>query len=306
LDGVSGAQAYWGELTCGDKTQPGLFMHPPYRGGVGYTYALFGPFSLPPDVPAVFRCEIGKRDGNDPGDGILFGVAVVDQSGTETVVAEKQRIDHAWTEFDADLSRWAGQQVQVKLVADVGPQDNSSGDWACWTAMRLESAVPVLTASIHEEPVQLRHQQGPFPPEQFTVGQLREAQRALLHFQGMGLQSGGEYISHGQLNGVSLGALPSAGGSERDGIWSNAVLPLPPEAIGRLDTDNVFVIDNRGRDWFKIGRVWIEIQMPNGEKLSSQVNTTVFTQPPEWPHAEGTRVPFADSITVPLRFRARK
>lgn len=306
LDGASGAHAYWDELTCGDKTQPGLFMHPPYRSGIGYTHALFGPFSLPSNIPTVFRCEIGKRDGSDPGDGILFRVALVDQAGTETVVAERQWIDHAWTQFDADLSPWAGQQVHVKLMADVGAVDNSSGDWACWTAMRLESAVPVLTASVHDEPVQLRHEHGLYPPEQFTVDQLREAQRAVLHYQGTGLQGSGQYISYGQLNGVSLGAIPGAGGSERGGIWSDAVLPLPPEAIAKLDTDNVFVIDNRGRDWFKIGRVWIELELPGGEKLSSQVNTTVFTQPPEWPYAEGTGVPFSESITIPLRFRARK
>ena len=306
LDGVSGAHTYWDELTCGDKTQPGLFMHPPYRGGAGYTYALFRPYSLPPDVPAVFRCEIGKRDGSDPGDGILFRVAVVDKGGTETVVAERQWIDHAWTKLDADLSRWAGQQVHVKLLADVGPKDNSSGDWACWTAMRLESARQVLTASIHDEPVQLCHQHGPFPPGRYTDDQLRAAKRAVLHYQGIGFDSSGEYVSYGQLNGVSLGTMPGAGGSERDGIWSDALLPLSSEAIGKLGTDNVFVLDNRGRDWFKMGRAWIELEMPDGRKLSSQVNTTVFTQPPEWPYAEGTRVPFSESITIPLRFRARK
>jgi hypothetical protein len=46
--------------------------------------------------------------------------------------------------------------------------------------------------------------------------------------------------------------------------------------------------------------------MPDGQKCSSQVNTTIYTQPSEWPHGEGVGVPFTESITVPLRFRVAK
>jgi len=111
LSADTGAQAYWSEMTCGDVTKPGLFMHPPYRGGVGSTFAVFAPLTLPADVPAVFRCQIGKREGSDPGDGILFRVAVVAQDGaqdraqvgTETMVAEQPWIEQAWTPLEADL-----------------------------------------------------------------------------------------------------------------------------------------------------------------------------------------------------------
>jgi len=305
LDGNSGAQLYWREMTCGDKSKSGVFMHPPYRGGVGYTFGQFGPFSLPANVPTIFRCDIGKRDGSDPGDGILFRVAVVDRDGKQTTVAEKQRIEHAWTPLEADLEPWAGQQVSIRLISDVGRKDNSSGDWACWAAMRIESASAVLNATVHDRAVQLCHQDGPFPPGEFAVEQLRKARRAFLHYQGIGLQSGGQYISHGVLNGIPIGPFASSGGSEREGIWGDATVPLPTEVIANLARENILVIDNRGQDWFKVGRIWMELEMPNGRKLSSQVNTTVFTQPPEWPYAEGTRVPFSESIKVPLRFRSR-
>lgn len=305
LDGNSGAQLYWTEMTCGDKSKSGVFMHPPYRGGVGYTFGQFGPFSLPADVPAAFRCDIGKRDGSDPGDGILFRVAVVDQDGTQTTVAERQWINHAWTSLEANLGRWAGQKVSIRLISDVGTKDNSSGDWACWATMRIESASAVLNATVHDRAVQLCHRDGPFPPDEFTMEQLRKARRAVLHYQGIGLQSSGQYVSHGLLNSIPIGPLASAGGSEREGIWGDATVPLPPEAIAKLALENVFVIENRGQDWFKTGQVWIELDVPDGRKLSSQVNTTVFTQPPQWPYAEGTRVPFSESIKVPLRFRSR-
>ena len=33
-------------------------------------------------------------------------------------------------------------------VADVGIKDNSSGDWACWADMRIESLEPSLRRAI--------------------------------------------------------------------------------------------------------------------------------------------------------------
>jgi hypothetical protein len=166
----------------------------------------------------------------------------------------------------------------------------------------LISARPVLTATVHDGPVALTHEDGPLPPPR-NASQLRQATRAVLHFRGMGLESSGTYISTAKLNGVAIGRLPGAGGDERQGVWADAALELPPAGIAALSRENTLVIDNPGRDSFKASRFRIELQLPAGERCSSQVNTTVFTQPPEWPYAEGVRVPFSESITLPLRFR---
>jgi len=32
----------------------------------------------------------------------------------------------------ADLSPFAGKTIRLKLIADVGPNDNSQADWASW------------------------------------------------------------------------------------------------------------------------------------------------------------------------------
>jgi hypothetical protein len=148
LDGASGAQSHPETMSCGETSKRGLFMHPPYLGGVGYAFALYEPVTLPREPRAVFRCDIGKRDGSDRGDGILFRVLVLPADGKETVGAEKQWAEHAWTSLEADLSRWAGQTIRIKLVADVGPADNSGGDWACWANLRLESTEPVMQLSV--------------------------------------------------------------------------------------------------------------------------------------------------------------
>ena len=99
----------------------------------------------------MFRCDLGKEDGSDRGDGILFRVLVVDSTGKETLIAEKLWAEHGWTGLEADLSRWAGRTIQLKLVADVGPADNSHGDWAAWSHLRLESQEPVLQMSVQKQ-----------------------------------------------------------------------------------------------------------------------------------------------------------
>ncbi|HWI58676.1 MAG TPA: hypothetical protein VNZ22_15735, partial [Bacillota bacterium] len=45
-------------ITCGEVSKPGLFMHPPWQGGVGYCFALYEPVTLPPGIPAAFRASV--------------------------------------------------------------------------------------------------------------------------------------------------------------------------------------------------------------------------------------------------------
>ena len=303
LGGGTRAAVYWTQRSCGGQSKRCLFMHPPYVGGVGAAFAVLEPVTLPADWPAAFRCLVGKADGSVPGDGILFRIAVIDSSGKEAIAAEKQWIHHAWTPLEADLSRWSGQQVRIKLIADVGPKDNSSGDWACWADLRIESLRPVLGLSIHDRPVQLARRPGPYPLPGLTVADLRRARRAVLHFKAIGLQKGGQYVSYGKLNGVALGPLPAGGGDERHGRWAAVTIPLPAEAIASLNQWNIFSIDNPGHDSFKVKDFWIELTLPDGRKASSQITGTVYTQPPNWLHAEGELVPFGHAIQVQVRFR---
>ena len=302
LDGRSLAVAQWTERACGNESKKCLFMHPPYSGGVGYAFALFEPSTLPREPHAAFRCEVGKGDGSDPGDGVLFQVAVVDETGAETIVAEKQWIEHAWTPLEADLSRWSGRQIRIKLIADAGPQDNSSGDWGCWADLRMESLVPVLVTTIHNQQVSLAREPGPFPATDLTLESIRGAQKAVLHFQGIGLEHGGQYISQACLNGVPLGDLPAAGGREAEGIWSDAEFVLPAAAIVSLQEWNELTLQNPGEDSFKVRNFWLAVELADGRQVSSQVTRSVFTQPGTWPYAEGMGVPFGHEIRTVIRW----
>ncbi len=131
-------------IECGKISKSGLFMHPPWQGGTGYAFASYEPVRLPVSPAAAFRANVGKANGSDPGDGILYKLAVVDSSGQETVVAETTVLKHEWKPIEAELTRWAGQTVKLKLITDAGPRDDSTGDWGAWADMRLECLKPVL------------------------------------------------------------------------------------------------------------------------------------------------------------------
>jgi hypothetical protein len=91
---------------------------------------------------------VGKGNGSDPGDGITYRVAVVEDDGSETAVATATVTRHEWMPIEADLSRWAGRRVRLKLITDVGPADNPGGDWGCWAEARLETLAPVLRRTL--------------------------------------------------------------------------------------------------------------------------------------------------------------
>ncbi|MHB0957505.1 MAG: hypothetical protein ACYC0X_25790 [Pirellulaceae bacterium] len=305
VDGRSRALVHWVQQACGNESKKCLFVHPPYIGGVGYAFALLEAISLPPTPAAVFRCEIGKADGSDPGDGVLFQIAVVDDTGVETIVAERQWIEHAWTNLAADLSPWSGRAIRLKLICDAGPADNSSGDWGCWANLRIESRDPVLSTTIHNQPVALAREPGPFPASDLTRQSLRGLKRAVLHFRGIGLQHGGQYVTQGQLNDVALGPLPAAGGQEKEGKWTEAEISLPAAAIESLREWNELTLQNPGRDSFKVGHFWLALELADGRHVSSHVTNCVYTQPDDWTHAEGIGVPFHDNIRVVIRLPIR-
>jgi len=291
-------------MTCGDKTNDGIFMHPPWQGGVGYAFVLFDPVQLPAEPKGAFRCVIGKADGSDPGDGVLFRAAAVDDWGKETVIAEKQWIQHAWTPLEGDLSPWAGKKIRIKLITDVGPKDNSSGDWACWAGFRIETREPAIVVTLYDKPVRLAHEPGPHPVPGLRLDDLGKAKRGRLHFQAQGLEASPPYVSRAEINGVLIGKLPGGKGSnEVKNIWSETMaVALPPKAILSLAAKNRLKVLNPGNDCFKIRGFWIELELADGRKCSSRIATTVYTQPPTWPYAEGVSVPRDQSIESDIVF----
>ncbi|HOX38565.1 MAG TPA: hypothetical protein PL033_11300 [Candidatus Brocadiia bacterium] len=120
------------ELDC-------LFSHPPYApGGVGYSFGVFK-VDLPKDVPAALTFKMGMRDGLNPSDGVTFKVVALEDDGRETALFERHYKDVKWTPAEADLSAFAGKSVRLKLIADCGPNDDTTADHALWGEPAIRS-----------------------------------------------------------------------------------------------------------------------------------------------------------------------
>lgn len=292
-----------GTATCGGVSKPALQAHPPYVGGVGYTFVLYEPVKLPETPAAAFRCMVGKADGSDPGDGILYKLEVVEEDGTTRIAGQQLVQKHEWLPLEADLTPWAGRTIRLKIIADVGEADNSVGDWACWAEPRIESRNELLVRALVTDPDRYRRVPGPYPLAGLKVADLRSAKAGFIHYDGCGLSGTGEYGTIAIVNGIEVGEMAPAGGDEVKGVWAeNVSVPLTAEAIRTLGRRNVISIGNPRQDWFKVRRFWIELQLADGRRCSSDISTATFTQPPNWPYAEGIGVPHGEEIAVDVWF----
>lgn len=140
VDGT-GAQKHFDTVACGGVAKKARRMHPPYIGGIGRTILEYQ-VAVPKEKSVMFRMDAGKGDGSDPGDGILYEIAVRRGDGEEKTLARQVVKDHVWVPVEADLTEFAGEDVTLIVAADVN--EESSGDWACCADMRLESGETFL------------------------------------------------------------------------------------------------------------------------------------------------------------------
>ena len=71
-------------------------------------------------------------------------MVVEDELGKRVEIASRIATAHAWYELEGALTPWAGQNVSLLLITDVGEKNNSSGDWGAWAELRLEPPEPVF------------------------------------------------------------------------------------------------------------------------------------------------------------------
>ncbi len=289
--------------TAGGVQKACLFMHPSYLVGPGDTYVTYTKMTLPAEK-AVFRAVVGKNDGSYLGDGIWFKVIVIDATGKATTVGQQTVKEHTWLPIEADLSPWAGKSIQLRLVMDIGPADDSSGDWASWAEMRIESKISYFNRQLLNESSGFQKEPSPNPATGLTLEDLRNAKSGRLVYDGIGFDSSNPlYTSYAFINGINIGPMKTSYGNEVTNEWGQGInIPLTPDAIKSLAKRNTFKLANMGNDYFKIRRFRLELDMPNGRKVTSFIAPAIYTQPPDWQYAEGTGVPFNKQITVDLWF----
>ena len=139
IDRASGARVSRGNPTVGGVKLPGFAVHPPWKGGTGYTF-----WAKDVDVPAhtELRFSIGMGPKSpERSDGVWFQVLVAsatdDGLGPYAKIFEKSSKAHEWLPQTVSLGEYAGQRVRLKFVADCGPDDNSTADHAHWGDVKI-------------------------------------------------------------------------------------------------------------------------------------------------------------------------
>jgi hypothetical protein len=287
----SGAQFHAATNTVGGIEKSGFFCHPPYMGGVG---SAFGEFAVTlPNEPCEFETLVGFTDGSSSADGCVFSLDVKVDKAWETVWKTQYAELKRWKAFRADLSKFRGKTVALRLTTDVGPADDSSSDWAAWGEPRIVLAGDrLLPEVLDKEPIPPTSPP-PIPLKGLKESDFRDVVEAKVVLDGAGVD-GGAYASEVYLNDILVGHTPA---SASDIVWSEKqAIPVPPEALKTIGRRNTVVIRNPRQDCMKVRRIHLWFRLRDGRVGTSCVATGPFCSDAGWAHAEGEGVPLGADL----------
>jgi hypothetical protein len=273
------------EELCGGERLAALFTHPPYTAGVGYAFAVFDA-ALPESHPRL-EFALGFRSGSTTQDGCIFKVVVLDQAKPAEIFSEPYATLESWARRSADLTAFAGRPVQIKLVTDVGPNNNSYSDWAAWGAPRIVMDDPAIAVEVMPEAPVARLAPPPEPLKGLTRADLAKVVKARLLMETAGVNDG-SYTSYVYLNGVKIGATPT---SASDTQWGPAEMTVPQEALATIGPVNAVVIRNPGSDYMKIRSLCLRFELADGRHGSSWIDLGPYCSAAGWAFEEGASVP---------------
>ncbi|MBN2314179.1 MAG: hypothetical protein JXM79_09635 [Sedimentisphaerales bacterium] len=133
----SSANMTYGRVSRG-ATKDAIMMHPPWKPGGGTIFAEYL-LQLPKLKPIklMFANAIRDHSATEPAsDGVTFRVWAGDEKLFERHTDSKQ-----WVEGEADLSKFAGQRILLRLESHPGPKRNTVCDSSFW-------GEPVVVAGI--------------------------------------------------------------------------------------------------------------------------------------------------------------
>ncbi|RKU16671.1 hypothetical protein C6501_05295 [Candidatus Poribacteria bacterium] len=123
--------------TAGGVTKPALFEHPPSTDSARIVYELTLP-SVEENENLFLYFSIGLRDGvifddpqRQPG-GVKFAIEIAGEQCFESVSTECH-----WAENGVDLTRYAGEKVELVFITQCNVEGNSSYAWALWGQPKL-------------------------------------------------------------------------------------------------------------------------------------------------------------------------
>jgi len=161
--------AYFGRgMMARGETRQALNVHPPYQGGVGRLFVEYH-LKLPAQTPLRLEFFNAIRDTappEPPSDGVSFRawVSPWDPAGAARLarnvygptnsgdfgqlIYERHVVSTRWEAGSADLSRWAGQEILLRLEAHPGPRLDPTCDLGFWgDPVVWAGSVPVRPAA---------------------------------------------------------------------------------------------------------------------------------------------------------------
>jgi hypothetical protein len=138
LDPESGAGVvYFADRKTGDETHPAYLCHPPWRGGVGYTFWERSVIVPEKGRLTFFTCLSEKAETRS--DGVTYQVLLKTNGTGYQPVFDEHVKEWRWKAHSVSLERWAGKRATLKFVTDCGPNDNCTTDHSCWGEVRVTS-----------------------------------------------------------------------------------------------------------------------------------------------------------------------
>ena len=136
--------------SAGGVTKPALFEHPSPTDSARIVYELELP-SVEESEALFLHFSIGLRDGvvfddeqRQPG-GVKFSIEVSGKQCFESVSMECH-----WSENGVDLTRYAGEKVELVFITQCNSEGNSSFAWALWGQPKLLKLTQTEIASTED------------------------------------------------------------------------------------------------------------------------------------------------------------
>jgi len=162
--------------SCGGVRKPGIFAHPPWKGGV--RGRVIGTFRIDLGNAARPRLSffMGIHDGHGSDRGVIYRVFV---NGRE--VWQDFWKDARWTPVTIDLTKWAGREIILELVVDTLGEH-----YAVWGDPRVidgDRTVYNLVEAVHsaETSIQLWTNRPPGPVPARLEAEHRKRKRAAMN-----------------------------------------------------------------------------------------------------------------------------
>lgn len=135
LDPNTGAVVrFFPKRTIGDESHDAYLVHPPYRGGKGYTFWQRD-VTVPKKGRLDFHLGMGEK-APERSDGVVFRIELAPlvngKPHEAKSIFEHKQVASTWTRHSVTLEPWSGRRVRLRFISDCGPKDNATTDHSYW------------------------------------------------------------------------------------------------------------------------------------------------------------------------------